>query len=175
MNLKTKITASLHDLPPDAYPIAALTAILRSDGAIGWGTSWGTIKKILEDQPGWRWNGEKHSTKSRWIKEVLPPICPVIKPRPEPDPDETPKGPVSTALFRMESMLEALCNSLGIAERPVPADITKELTRINETPCREALEMILPELDAFAKRGTYYIKKRQLSVWRGTIHKALGK
>ena len=175
MSFKSKITMSLKDLPPDNYPIATLTAILRADGSIGWGTNWGTIKKILEAQPDWHWNGEKHSTKSRWIKSIPPPVCPVIQPRPEPDPDETPKGPVSSALFRMESMLNALCDSLGIAGRPLPADIAKELSRINETPCRDALMLIIPELDAFAKRDTHYIKKRQLAVWRGTIHKALGK
>ena len=175
MNLQTKIIASLASLPPESYPTPALAALLKEGGAINWGTNWATVKKILGAQPDWRWNGEKHASKSRWIKSTPPPLCPVIKPRPEPDPDETPKGPVSTALFRMESMLEALCNSLGIAERPVPADITKELARINETPCREVLETILPELDAFAKQGTHYIKKRQLSIWLRIIRRALGK
>jgi hypothetical protein len=175
MSLQNKVIAGLAQLPPEDYPTKALAALLKENGAIDWGSNWVSVKKIIEAQPDWHWNGERHPTKSRWIKSVPPPVCPVIQPRPEPDPDETPKGPVSTALFRMESMLEALCNSLGIAERPVPADIAKELSRINETPCRDALMLIIPELDAFAKRGAHYIKKRQLAVWRGTIHKALGK
>ena len=175
MNLQSRVTASLAKLPPDTYTTASLASNLKSDGAIEWGTNWATVKKILEVQPDWHWNGQKSASRSRWIKSVPPPVCPVIQQHPPVDPDEPAKGPVSTALFRMESMLEALCNSLGIAERPVPADIAKELSRINETPCRDALMLIIPELDAFAKRGTHYIRKRQLAVWRGTIHKALGK
>jgi hypothetical protein len=165
---RANIVSGLKTIPPGVYSVKDISGALKGGDWITWGSNWLTVKYVLESLPEWSWNKKRGPFLSRWIKaEPAAIVIPKKSPAPDPDPDEPQKSPVSTALFRMESMLEELCNSLGIASRPVPTDITCELK------CRAVLETILKEIENNINSKDYYVKRRQLVGWRCLIKLAL--
>lgn len=161
------IVNGLDTMPPGEYAVKDIASVLVSGGWISWGTAWTRIKSALEALPDWHWNGRKYPSKSRWIKAEPKSLPLPIEPNPAPALDPTIENPSASSLIRMESMLEAICDSLGITSRPAPQDITKELQ------CRAALASLLPEVERLIKTKTHYIRKQKLASWRSAIKSGL--
>lgn len=114
---KFAFSAVLDGMEPGTYHVSDIFNRVVSSGA-SVATNWTGIKKQLEKKPEWHWNGLSAPGKSAWIKDtpkpkpVSAPI--VVVQRVHDDNDEPHKGPVFTSLIKIESMVETLCDQLGI-------------------------------------------------------------
>lgn len=153
-----KIRAALKSLPDGTYSVPQLTELFRKNEIINWTTSWALVKSMLVGASEWHWNGEKHSSKSRWIKETMP----VAKPKPmlaEPTPCPVVaiegKGPVSAALGRMEAMLERLCSEWKIPTDNLPV-------QHNDEKLKTTMTALIGILERWRKQTNPYIRRPEV-------------
>lgn len=122
-------------LAPGEYSVADIYKHLLQHEVISFGCSWSRIRNWLQTTPNIEWNGVKVPARnSRWVKTV--PVTPKVEPlvvlprgKERLQPVETSRGPISTHLARIDSMMEALCHSL---------DLKVDMPQ-NDSSCREAL------------------------------------
>ena len=106
---KIQMAISSELFAPGEYSARELITLIIQSGAVEpWEIPASSLYDQLTVNPMWRHNGKMGHT-SRWIRLEPKPVAKKL-----PSYDESERGPVARRMARIESLLELLCENLGI-------------------------------------------------------------